>query len=241
MSFNNFMFTSKDRNVSLDFARHALPNSDMVGILFAMNIDPTVSTTSFASIAGVSYYQNEEDEVLFSMNTIFRIGEIKPMDEHPCLFHVNLTIIGDNDNDLRMVTDRIPKETFPREKGWQRLVLILNKMGQSTKAQEVFEVLLEQTTDDDENARICEQLGLTKYDQEKYQEALGFYEKCLQIRQKSLPSNHPDLARSCYNIGLVYVPMCNYSKAYSFYEPAVDIGQRSLPADHAHLRLYKES
>ncbi len=34
MFFNNFLSTSKDRDVSFDFTRCALPNSDMVGILF---------------------------------------------------------------------------------------------------------------------------------------------------------------------------------------------------------------
>jgi len=51
MSFNNFLLTSRDRNASVDFACGALPNSDMVGILFVMTIDPAKSTTPLASIA----------------------------------------------------------------------------------------------------------------------------------------------------------------------------------------------
>jgi hypothetical protein len=88
MSFNNFLSISKDRDVSLNFVRRALPNSDMVGILFVMIIDPTKSKTSFASIVDVSYYQDGENEVLVSMNTVFRISEIKPMAQNhrrfPC-------------------------------------------------------------------------------------------------------------------------------------------------------------
>ncbi len=90
MSFNNFLSTSKNRSVSLDFARYALPNLDMVGILFVMTIDPAISTTPFASIVDVSFYQDAENEVLFSMNTVFRIGEIKPMSENHRLFEVDL-------------------------------------------------------------------------------------------------------------------------------------------------------
>ena len=184
MSFNNFLSTSKDRDVSLDFARRALPNSDLVGILFVMTIDPSKSTTPFASIVDVSYYQDEEDEVLFSMNTVFRIGEIKPMGENHRLFQVELTLTSDNDKDLRVLTDRIREETFPHEKGWRRLGLLLVKMGQSAKAQQVYETLLEQTTDESEKANIYERLGNAKYNQGEYKEALAFYEKSLEIRQQ---------------------------------------------------------
>jgi hypothetical protein len=55
LSFNNFLSTSKKSDVSLRFARDALFNPDMVGILFVMKIDPSQSTTPFASIKGISY------------------------------------------------------------------------------------------------------------------------------------------------------------------------------------------
>ena len=48
MSFNNFLSTSKDHDVSLRFARNALADPDSVGILFVMTIDPSKSTTPFA-------------------------------------------------------------------------------------------------------------------------------------------------------------------------------------------------
>ena len=41
-----------------------------------MTIDPAQSTTPFASIIDVSYFRGQEDEVLFSMHTVFRIGTI---------------------------------------------------------------------------------------------------------------------------------------------------------------------
>ncbi|CAF1326623.1 unnamed protein product [Adineta steineri] len=63
----------------------------------------------------------------------------------------------------------------------------------------------------------------------------------LEIRQQSLPPNHPDLGGSYNNIGHVYQNMENYSKAHSFYELAVQIGQQSLPANHPHLQGYRKS
>jgi hypothetical protein len=76
MSFNNFLSTSKTQEVSLGFVKGALWKTDTVGILFQMSIDPSVSSTPFASIKEVSFFKKEE-EILFSMHTVFRIGEIK--------------------------------------------------------------------------------------------------------------------------------------------------------------------
>jgi hypothetical protein len=77
LSFNNFLSTSTDRDVSLAFAESNQYNHDSVEILFVMIIDPSKSTTPFASINAISYFQTE-DEVLFSMHTVFRIERFNP-------------------------------------------------------------------------------------------------------------------------------------------------------------------
>jgi hypothetical protein len=153
MSFNTFLSTSKTRDISIRFAREAATNPDLVGILFIMKIDPVQSTTPFASIRDFSYFQGE-DEVLFAMHTVFRINDIKSMDGNNRLFEVNLTLTGDNDQDLRVLTDRIREESSPDNEGWERLGLVLLKMGQSDEAQEVYEVLLEQATNESEKGPI---------------------------------------------------------------------------------------
>ncbi|CAF1495891.1 unnamed protein product [Adineta steineri] len=234
LSFNNFLSTSKNRDVSLNFAQQAATNPDLVGILFVMSINPTNLTTPFASVSDVSYFHTE-DEVLFSMHTIFRIGDIKPMDGNSHLYKVNLTLTSDNDQDLRTLTDRIRQETFPDNEGWERLGLLLIKMGQFKKAQEVYAVLLHQTTDESGKASIYDQLGKIKYNQGEYPEALTYYEKTLAIDQNTLPSNHLNLAVSYNNIGVVYRKMGDYSKALSFYEKALAIRQQSLPSNHSDL------
>jgi tetratricopeptide (TPR) repeat protein len=237
LSFNNFLSTSKDHDVSLRFARRALPNLDMVGIIFIMTIDLAISTAPFAFTADVSYYQDAENEVLFSMNTVFRIGEIAPIRENHRLFQVDLTLTSGNDRDLRLLTDRIREETFPNEKGWHRLGLLLRKMGQAAKSQQVYEILLKQTTNHDEKANIYERLGNAKCNQGEYREALKLHEKALEIRQQSFPINHPNLACSYNNIGNVYKEMRKYSKALSYYQKDLAISQQSLPPNHPDLAM----
>jgi tetratricopeptide (TPR) repeat protein len=235
ISFNNFLSTSKNRDVSLSFARRALRSPDMVGILFIMTIDPLKSTTPFASITDVSFYKDREDEVLFAMHTVFRVDGIKHIDENHSLVQVELALTSDNDKDLRVLTDCIREETFPDEGGWPRLGLVLLKMGQPERAQQVYEILLEQATEERAKAPIYHQLGCIKDAIGDYQKAITFYEKDLEIIQKSLPPNHPRLAMSYNNIGIAYISMGEYSKALSSHEKALEIQQQSLPPNHPAL------
>ena len=149
ISFNNFLSTSKNHSTSLRFANNALTNPDLVGVLFIMTIDPSQSTTPFASIKDVSAIKSE-DEVLFAMQTVFRIGNITSMDGNSRLFQVELTLTGDNDKDLRQLTDCIREGTSPDAEGWYRLGSVLYKMGQFDKSEEVYQILLEQTTNESE-------------------------------------------------------------------------------------------
>jgi tetratricopeptide (TPR) repeat protein len=234
MAFNSFLLTSKLRPVSLDFARRALSNPDLVGILFVMNIDPSQSTTPFALTNEVGFFEDREDEVLFSMHSVFRIHDIKSMGESDRLYQVDLTLTNDNDRDLRALTDRM-KEEMEGSTGWDRLGHLLLRMNQSEKAEQVYEILLQQTTDKIERATYYHQQGWAKWNQGEYKEALALYEKSLAIRQQSLPPNHPDLAKSYNNIGLVYYNMGDYSKALSSHEKSLAIKQQSLPPNHPNL------
>jgi tetratricopeptide (TPR) repeat protein len=237
MSFNNFLSTSKDPNVSLHFARSALADPDSVGIFFVMTIDPSKSTTPFASINGISYFP-KEDEVLFSMHSVFRIKDIKFMGENQRLIQVDLILTGENDDkDLRKLTDRIREETFPDQKGWYRLGLVLRKMGQFQKSQQVYEVLLGQATNEGSKASIYHQLGVMNAEQEEYKEAIIFFEKSIEILKKILPANDPNLATSYNNIGSMYNNMGEYSKALSSHEKALAIRQQSLPPNHPDLAM----
>jgi tetratricopeptide (TPR) repeat protein len=237
LSFNCFLSTSKDRNVSLGFAQCAATNADMVGVLFVMRINPAQSTTPFASVIDVGCYAGKEEEVLFPMQTVFRIGNITPMRENDRLFRVELTLTNDNDKDLRRLTNRIREETFPNEEGWYRLGSVLLKMGHPQKAQRVYEILLEQETDESAKAPIYHQLGFVKYQEGEYPVAIRFYEKALAIQQQSLPPNHPDLAMAYGNIGNVYRNMGDYPKALSSHEKALAIRQQSLPPNHPDLAM----
>jgi hypothetical protein len=77
LSFNNFLSTSTDREISLNVAKQSLTNPNLTAVLFKMDIDPFIASNPFASVDKISYFSDAENEILFSMHTIFRIDEIK--------------------------------------------------------------------------------------------------------------------------------------------------------------------
>ncbi|CAF1627758.1 unnamed protein product, partial [Adineta ricciae] len=234
LSFNNFLSTSIKQEKSLEFTYSALGDPNKVGVLFVITIDPNIGTTPFASIGDLSYFKDEA-EILFSMHSVFRVGTIRQVGDKNKLYHeVQLQLTADDDPQLRVLTDRIESEV-QGSTGWKRLGTLLLKLGQLDKAEELYTVLLGQASDNNDRALYYHQLGSLKNDQGDYKMAIEYYEKALEIQEKTLPSNHPHLAQSYNNNGSVYVNMGEYSKALSFYEKALEIQEKTLPSNHPDL------
>ncbi|CAF1106933.1 unnamed protein product [Rotaria sp. Silwood1] len=133
MSFNNFLSTSENRQVSLKFAREgASKNSNMVGILFIMTIDPAICSKSSIPYADVSkdgYFKGDEAEIIFITHTIFRIDRIKQIqdDYTDRLCEVELTLVDNDNHELNTLTAHL-REELNWTTGWSRLGHILIKL-----------------------------------------------------------------------------------------------------------------
>lgn len=233
MCFNNFLSTSRNREVSYRFAERSPAQANTVGVLFRMSVDPSTASIPFASVREVSFFQNE-DEILFSMHAVFRVGDIQPIDADNRTYQVNLTLTADDDAQLRMLTDRIRTEVVGFH-GWGRLSHFLITSGHFDKAEELCRALLEQTTDDQEQALYYNNLGYCKEDQGDNEQALRYYEKALEIYRKILPPDSFAVATAYSNIGLVHLSLGNSREALEFLQRDLDIQQRTNASDHLNL------
>ncbi|CAF3471697.1 unnamed protein product [Rotaria socialis] len=211
-------------------------NQDIVGVIFIMTIDQSkisTSNTPFAMIDEHSAIPSEQ-EILFTMHTVFRIVEIKQTAKNNRLWEIHLTITDDNDSQLAGLTDCI-KEEVRGSTGWRRMGQLMLKVGHFDQVEELYNGLLDNASTDSDRAHIYHMLGYLKDDQGKYPEAVKFYEKCLEIKRKILPEDDASLASTYGNIGRVYNNMGEYSKALEFYEKSLKIREISLPANHPDL------
>ncbi|CAF4993675.1 unnamed protein product, partial [Rotaria socialis] len=119
-----------------------------------MSIDQTkisTSITPFAMIDNESAFQSE-DEILFTMHTVFRVGEIKQTPENSRLWEVQLTITDESDPQLAGLTDRIKEEIDGR--GWYRMGKLMLRVGHFNQAEELYNELLEDASNDSDRAFI---------------------------------------------------------------------------------------
>ena len=237
MAFNNFLSTSRDRQISLIFAYQS--NPDHVPVLFVMRVDPRVceqSSISFVDVKDDGYFKNNEEEILFARYSIFRfqrMNMIKDAERSP-MWEVHLTLVGENDQEMSELTRHVRKE-MGSSTGWSRLGKILMNIGQSEKAEELYQLLLEKVSSDTDRGLYLSQLGELYYNMGEYSKALSSYERTLEIKKVALPPNHPDLATSHNNIATVYDSMGEYSKALSYYERSFETLKVALPPNHPDL------
>ncbi|CAF2040931.1 unnamed protein product [Rotaria magnacalcarata] len=222
--------------VGMEFVERAMKkNPDVVGVIFIMTIDQSkisTSNTPFAMIDEHSAIPSEQ-EILFTMHTLFRVVEIKQMAKNNRLWEVQLTITDDNDPQLSTLTNRIKEEISGR--GWYRMGKLMLTVGHLDQAEELYQELRKNASSDSDRAHIYHMLGMLKDDQGKYQEAVKFYEKSLEIKRKTLPEDDASLAPTYSNIGEVYRNMGEYSKALEYYEKGLEITKKALPPTHPDL------
>ena len=231
MAFNNFFSTSTDRSVAFLFAEANSFNPELVGILFQVTIHPSTSSTPFANIRDISQH-SDEAELLFSMHSVFRVEQVRPMDNNNRLWQVNLTLTSATDPELNILTEFIRAETAPTQSGWYRLGHFLIKLGWANKGEQLYKTLLHRTSDNFEQAKLYHQLVCASNAQGKYAEAIKFYQISNEILQNILSPNDPFLAASYASIGSVYENMGDYRTAISYYEKDLAIMQMAIPPDY---------
>ena len=232
LAFNTFLSTSVNEQVSLQFAKKSLTKPNTVAVLFQMTIDPSISSTPFAPISSVSAIPNEE-EILFSMHTVFRIGRITEIQER--IWRVDLTLTSDDDEDLKQLTEYMRQKSVDSTK-WEQLGQLLIIMGNFNKAEEIYRFLLQETFKNDEKTQcsLYYHLGDVKNHQGEHVEALKCYQKSLELRQNHSDLKSVDLMNNYSGIGTVYGTLGNYSTALEFHQKALESAEKLPPQDQVY-------
>ena len=212
ISFNTFLSTCVERDVSLIIALSATDAIDMYGIFFVISIDPNLNCTSFANIEKLSYFSSE-GPVLFTPHTVFRIGEIENMDAQERLFRVSLTLTADEDRELTALSNSLEKRMVGLT-DVQRISDLLLYMGQPRTVEELNSKLLTATPNKSEQAWEPHYYMETAY------MLMGNYERAIQhlkcafsLSTGIIFEQQPKLVSMYITSGNVYRLLGEYSKA----------------------------
>jgi tetratricopeptide (TPR) repeat protein len=88
-------------------------------------------------------------------------------------------------------------------------------------------------------AVICNNIGQAYHSMKDYSNALAYYEKALEIEQRSLPSTHPTLAVTYSNMATVPADLCRYKEAVEQLERAVTIANHAFGYIHPQVQMYR--
>lgn len=238
LAFNNFIMAEPDYETSLELARRAKNTETGIGILFRLKIESKQPSSPFAFLNNVTYSPDKSKYLLFSMHSIFRIIEMREIENR--LWEIDLTLIEANDEQIISLAELLRVETQDTT-SWFKLAQLMTIIRDYDHARDIYFALLELVPETDvlKMAHIYNELGVLDDELGDYASALQFYQKSIEIRRHHLPPNHRSLSVSYNNMGEVQRQMGDYFNALSTHKKTLDMKQKGMrPNDLSFATTY---
>ncbi|CAF3651339.1 unnamed protein product [Rotaria socialis] len=234
LSFHNFMLANSNYKTALDDARRARGNANSVALLFRIEVDSSQKSTCFTPLKDTSYLKDQENNFLFSMQSIFRTSEIKQIENQ--VWQITLKLTKINDKQLISLKELVHEKT-QNVSQWHQLAKLMALLHEFDHAKEIYHVLLSllPTTESSKMCHIYNELGIICDETGDYRLALAFYQKALEIQRKSSRSNHYSLSTVYNNIGEIQRELGDYFAALSCHQKTLSIKQKILSPHHLSL------
>ncbi|CAF1155415.1 unnamed protein product [Adineta steineri] len=232
LSMNSFLSTSRDRSIALTFIHppSSQGRNQMRPILFEIEIDPKLRTKAFADIRKKSDYHGEY-EILIMLGALFCIKSVSE-DTKTEMWIVRATLANDDDFDLNELFAHM-KSQIGDDTDLDSLGKVLLRMEENEQARKCYKRMLKEAQLTLGNAELG--LGRASLRCNDCQEGLEHFQAALEIRQRLLGENHPDVAEIFSFLGETYNKMQNYDDALVFLVQAMNIEEETLPPNSLNL------
>lgn len=233
VSFNTFLSTSLEKNVALLFAGEGNDRPYRESVLFQIKIYVQDNLKPFANIKGKSFMKHE-DEILFSLGTVFRIESVDNFDESVWL--INLTLSGDEDQQLQSLRKYFHSK-LDHTSSIHDLGDFLYQIGDYSRAESYYRMILNKypSTHRDLVMVYCN-MGVLQYCKDDYREASNYFTTALLLLSNSIPfeddRDYIDFATINYNVGCSIAKFDGYKAAGRFFHTALHSGGKHIPPGH---------
>ncbi|CAF4160591.1 unnamed protein product [Adineta steineri] len=208
IAFKSFLSTSLKKSVAEFYvAGQPVPGDCLV--LFEINADPNVcdQSNSFAELGDSSAIENEE-EVLFMLNSIFRITDIH---EEESKYIITLELCNNNDHTFKSVFESLKKDYggevagYETEANLNSFATVLFNMHKYDLADKFFRRLYNELPPSHrDRARCCHNIGNVATHKGQYKEGLRWLNRALELFQQFWPFDHPGPGITYHCIGSLY-------------------------------------
>ncbi|CAF0824451.1 unnamed protein product [Rotaria sordida] len=232
ISINTFFSTYIYRNDALDyFNNYEYDNNKLKKILFKIDIDPHLTKIKpYANISIHSQTTNEQ-EILFSLGSIFRVDNI--VQEKNEIYIMHLTLCSDDDYHFKSIFDYIKHQYDENNINLLSFGHALKRTGKLDEAEKCYQRLINDSTHD----QVCKShsyhyLGRIAEARGDYDTSLECLYKSLEIKLKIMKQNDPNIAQSYNCIGIVYQQKGDQEKALEAFNKALIIWRRAYGKNH---------
>ena len=236
ISFNTFLSTSLDKDVALLFAGQGDGRPTRESVLFQIKIHVQENLKPFANIKEKSFMKHE-DEILFSLGTVFRIESVESFNADVWL--VNLILSGDEDQQLQNLRKYF-QDKLDRTSSIHDLGDFLYKIGDYNRAESYYRMLLNKYPSNHRDlVMVYCNMGVLQHCKDNELEASNYFTTALLLISNSLPfrtdRDHIDFATIVYNLACSIAKLQGYKMASSQFKRALDCLNKCKQTIHPSL------
>ena len=219
VSMNSFFSTTCDRSIAVFYTQSS---TNFERVLFEIDADPQLSAIKpFADIRLSSRFPREQ-EVLFTVGSIFRVRDVSQNDDG--LWIIRLCLASGDDHDLKALFDHMKIQQNQQKVSLLALGHLLRDMGRFSQAEKYYLRLLHSLPNDSPELPHCYHgLGVIAYEQGDCDTSLKWHEKALEMKSNHVDSNDPQLVNNYISIGTIFASKKDYEQALKAFEHSLAI------------------
>jgi tetratricopeptide (TPR) repeat protein len=219
LSFNDFVTTTLERSIALRFAQKLRSESNVISVIYKLDIDPSKSSIPFIALNNLTYLSSTNGEILLSMNTIFHIDLIEKISDR--IFEVSLSPVRKKDEQIVNLVNYMQEVTRGLT-GWYKLSKMLMMVEEYDQVAHIYKYIYDQLpqTNRDERSSLLHELGYVYELNNDLPNAILHYEQAIEIH---LPNDHPMLLSTYTNLAGVLRKQGDLNGALDQYRRALKL------------------